>query len=151
MVSRSRVTHQLQPVAIQKLLNDPNGPIGKALLVRGYRVQARARQNLGGGTGTGPKRVDTGHLRASISVQLKHTRWGLTVYVGTTVSYAMWVHDGTGLYGPKHAMIKPTTQRYMRFKPKNSTRYVYAKETKGMVGNPFLLKALEAARIGDQK
>lgn len=84
-------------------------------------------------------------------MQLKRSHWGLTVYIGTSVKYAIWVHDGTGLYGPKHAMIKPKTQRYMRFKPKNSTRYVYARETKGMVGNPFLLKALEAAKIGDQK
>jgi bacteriophage HK97-gp10 putative tail-component len=144
------VTHKLNQREIEKILTSPTGPVAKALLVRGYRVQAQARKNLGGGT-SGPKRIDTGHLRASISVQLhkKSTRT-LFVRVGTNLRYATWVHDGTGLYGPLHRVIRPKTKRYLRFKPHGSNKYVYAKFVKGMRPNPFLANAIFAARIGPQ-
>lgn len=146
----SKVTHKLNPVEIDRILTSPTGPVAKAMLVRGYRVQAQARKNLGGGL-SGPKRIDTGKLRASISVELKlkNTRT-LTVRIGTNVEYAIWVHDGTGIYGPMHRPITPKKSRYLRFKPKGSSKYVYAQSVKGMRPNPFLLDALPAARIGPQ-
>jgi hypothetical protein len=144
------VTHKLNHVEIERILTSPSGPVAKALLVRGYRVQAQARKNLGGGA-SGPKRIDTGKLRASISVQLKKkSSRTLTVRIGTNVEYAIWVHDGTGLYGPLHHLITPKTKRYLRFKPHNASQFVYAKSVKGMRPNPFLLNALHAAQIGPQ-
>lgn len=146
----NRVTHKLNHLQIEQLLTSPSGPVAKSLLVRGYRVQAQARKNLGGGA-SGPKRIDTGKLRASISVQLKRkSSRTLTVRIGTNVEYAIWVHDGTGLYGPMHRMITPKTKRYLRFKPHGSNKYVFAKAVKGMRANPFLLNALSAAQIGPQ-
>lgn len=146
----AKVTHHLNPAAISQVLTSPSGPVAQALLVRGYRVQAQARKNLGGGA-SGPKRVDTGKLRTSISVQLKKKNSRvLTVQIGTNVYYAIWVHDGTGLYGPEHRLIRPKTKRYLRFKPHGSNAYVYAKSVKGMRPNPFLADALSAARIGPQ-
>jgi hypothetical protein len=146
----AKVTHHLNPAAIEQVLTGPSGPVAKAMLVRGYRVQAQARKNLGGGA-SGPKRVDTGKLRASISVQLKKkSSRVLAVQIGTNVRYAIWVHDGTGLYGPEHRMITPKTKRYLRFKPHGSNKYVFAKAVKGMRPNPFLANALIAARIGPQ-
>lgn len=144
------VTHQLNQAEINRILTSPSGPVAKALLIRGYRIQAQARKNLGG-SASGPKRVDTGKLRASISVQLKQKN-SRTLYirVGTNVEYAIWVHDGTGIYGPLHRPIKPVSHRYLRFKPKGSARYVYAKQIKGMRPNPFLADAIFAARIGPQ-
>ena len=144
------VTHQLNQVEIARILTSPSGPVAKALLVRGYRVQAQARKNLSGGV-SGPKRIDTGRLRTSISVQLR--RKGtivLLVRVGTNVEYATWVHDGTGLYGPLHRVIRPKTKRYLKFKPHGASKYVYAKFVKGMRPNRFLADALFAARIGPQ-
>jgi hypothetical protein len=111
-------------------------------------VQSRAKQNLGGATGSGPKRVDTGHLRAKIAVQLVRRAGFPAVRIGTNVKYALWVHDGTGIYGPKHSYIYPKTKRYLRFRPKGSLDYVYAKRVKGMKPNPFLVNALEAANLG---
>lgn len=144
------VTHKLNHAEIQRILTSPSGPVAKALLVRGYRVQAQARKNLGGGT-SGPKRVDTGKLRTSISVELRRKGTAtLTVRVGTNVEYAIWVHDGTGIYGPMHRPIKPVSHRYLRFKPKGSAKYVYAQSVKGMRPNPFLANAIFAARIGPQ-
>ena len=147
----SHVRHQLNPVEIERVLTSPNGPVAKQMLIRGYRVQAQARKNLGGGP-SGPKRIDTGKLRASISVQLKKKNSRiLTVRVGTNVQYALWVHDGTGLYGPMHRMITPKTKRYLRFRPHGSSTYVYARAVKGMRANPFLANALGAAQIGPQQ
>lgn len=144
------VTHRLNPVEIDRVLTSPDGPVAKALLVRGYRVQGQARKNLGGGP-SGPKRIDTGKLRASISVQLrKKNARTLVVRIGTNVEYALWVHDGTGLYGPMHRPITPKTKRYLRFRPHGSSTYVYARSVKGMRPNPFLESALGAAQIGPQ-
>jgi hypothetical protein len=147
-MANARVTHRLNPVAIRALLSGDEGPVAKELLVRGYRVQSRAKQNLSGSTGSGPKRVDTGRLRASITVQLVRRMGYPAVRIGTNVKYGMWVHDGTGLYGPRHSYIYPKTKRYMRWRPKGSQGYVYAKRTKGMRGNPFLTEALEHAKLG---
>jgi len=143
----NRVTHRLNPVEITRLLTSPSGPVAKNMLIRGYRVQAQARKNLGGGS-SGPKRIDTGKLRASISVELRRKNLQtITVRVGTNVEYAIWVHDGTGLYGPQHRLIKPKTKRYLRFKPHGSSKYVYARAVRGMRGNPFLANALTAAQL----
>jgi hypothetical protein len=144
------VTHKINKAALEKLLTSPQGPVAKQLLIRGIRVQSQARRNLGGSTGTGPRRIDTGRLRSSIGVELRTGRRGLSVRVGTNVEYAFWVHDGTGLYGPRHRWIKPVTRRYLRFRPKGGQRWVYAQKVRGMKANPFLEKALQAAKIGPQ-
>lgn len=139
------VTHKLNKAELNRVLSSPQGPVAKGLLLRGYKIQAQAKKNLGGATGSGPKRVDTGLLRSSITVQLTRGQNGaLAVRVGTAVRYAYWVHEGTGLYGPRHARIYPRTARYMRWKNKATGKYVFAQSTKGMVGNPFLVKAIPA-------
>ena len=136
--------------AMHQLLKGKNGGVARQALIRGVKVQTQARRNLGGGTGSGPKRVDTGLLRASIAVQLR--TWGagdIAVRVGTNVRYALWIHEGTGIYGPKHTPIVPKRARYLRFKPKGLEKYLYRRSVKGMKPNPFLVAALPAAKIND--
>jgi phage gpG-like protein len=145
----STISHKLNQAEINRILTSSTGPVARALLVRGFRVQAQARKNLGGGH-SGPKRVDTGLLRASVAVELRR-RETLVVRIGTNVEYAIFVHDGTGLYGPKHRRIVPRTKRYLRFRPKGTKRFIYTKSVKGMRPNPFLVDALSAARIGPQR
>lgn len=146
----NKVRHQLNHQEITRILTSPTGPVAKDMLIRGYRVQAAARKNLGGGV-SGPKRIDTGKLRASISVQLKRKATNIiTVRIGTNVEYAIWVHDGTGLYGPMGRPIRPKTARYLKFKPRGANEFVYAKQVKGMRPNRFLADAMHAARIGPQ-
>lgn len=137
-------THRLDLTAIRQLLASPQGGVAQDMLRRGLLVETQAKRNLGGIGG--PKRVDTGRLRASINTQLV-TRQGVPIaVVGTNVYYARWVHDGTGLYGPKHRVIKPIRRKRLRFRPRGQRSWVYAREVKGMVGNPFLANALTAAR-----
>lgn len=114
------------------------------MLRRGLLVETQAKRNLGGIGG--PKRVDTGRLRASINTQLVVEQGIPRAVIGTNVYYARWVHDGTGLYGPRHAVIRPKRRKFLRFRPHGSRRYVYARSVKGSPGNPFLRNALHAAR-----
>jgi hypothetical protein len=80
---------------------------------------------------------------------------GVGVQIGTDVKYARWVHDGTGLYGPRQARIYPRNGKYLVFTPrkanglyiKRSNRTtVFARSTRGMRGRPFLREALPYAR-----
>ena len=150
----ARVTHVLNEKQLLYIFNSPQGAVARDLMKRGARVESRAKRNLGGGTGSGPKRVDTGLLRSSINKQLIQTPLGMAVRVGTNVYYARWVHDGTGIYGPKKMKIVPKRARALVFRSivygakKGKWRgKVVVSSVKGMRGNPFLEEALPAFKI----
>ena len=136
-------SHRLDLAAVRALLSDPTGGVVRDLLRRGLRVETQAKRNLGGVGG--PKRIDTGRLRASIATQVVRRNGLPAVIVGTNVNYALAVHDGTGIYGPKGRPIRPRRAKRLRFRPKGSRKYVYAKQVKGMRPNRFLANALSAA------
>jgi hypothetical protein len=117
----------------------------KDLLKRGYHVQARARQLLGGGTPGHPRRVDTGDLRSSVQVQLTTYRGQPAVRVGSNRQKARWVHEGTGIYGPRRALIKPKRARALAFTTRSGKKIV-VRSVRGMRPNHFLTDALPAAR-----
>lgn len=153
MPAHVRSTLRIQ--ALETYLSSPNGPVAKDLIKRGVRVQSQAKRNLGGGTGSGPKRVDTGLLRASIGTNLTVTSTGLTMRVGTGVYYALYVHEGTGIWGPKTRVIRPKNGKYLVFKSKvygaKKGKYVgkvVVPFVKGMKPNRFLTNALKAAGKG---
>ncbi len=66
--------------------------------------------------------------------------------VGTNVFYALFVHEGTGIYGPKGVPITPKRAKFLRWRKKQGGGYVYAKIVKGMRPNPFLKNAISAAK-----
>jgi hypothetical protein len=147
----SNVTHKFNHAQLQHILKSPNGGVAKDLIKRGKRVETRAKLNLGGGTGSGPKRVDTGKLRSSINSNLIVRPEGLAVRVGTNVYYARYVHDGTGLYGPKHTLIYPKHGKVLVWRSKiygakkgKWAGKVVVRYTRGMRPNPFLADALPA-------
>jgi phage gpG-like protein len=137
-------SQRLDPAAIRALVTSPRGGVVQDLLRRGLLVETQAKRNLGGVGG--PKRVDTGRLRASINTQLVTRNGEPAVLVGTNVFYARWVHDGTGIYGPRARRITPKNHKRLRFRPSGSRKYVYARSVAGMRGNPFMRNALHAAR-----
>lgn len=150
MADHSTVTHKFNDAQLQFILKSPNGAVAKDLIKRGARVESRAKRNLGGGT-SGPKRIDTGHLRSSIKSQLIVRPEGLGIRVGTSVHYARYVHDGTGLYGPKHTLIRPRTGKVLVWRSRiygakkgKWAGKVVVRSTKGMRPNPFLQNALPA-------
>lgn len=146
----SSITHKFNEAQLKFILSSPNGAVAKDLIKRGKKVESRAKRNLAG-VGGKPKRIDTGHLRNSIGSHLIIRPDGLAVRVGTNVSYARYVHDGTGLYGPKHMVIRPKFGKVLVFSSKvygaKKGKYagkVVVRFVRGMKPNPFLHDALPA-------
>lgn len=149
----SSIQHKMNPAELYHMFNSPNGAVAKDLMKRGARVESRAKRNVSGIGGSGPKRVDTGHLRSSIKHQLVLRPEGLSVRIGTNVHYAIFVHNGTGLYGPKHMLIRPKRAKALVWRSRlygqksgKFRGFVVVKSTKGMRPNPFLAAALPAFR-----
>lgn len=117
----------------------------KDLLRRGYRVQALARKLLTGAGPGHPSRIDSGKLRSSVQVSLAVRRGEPVVRIGTDVSYARYVHEGTGLYGPHRTRVVPLHRKALAFRAASGKKVV-VRSTRGMPGNPFLRDALVAAR-----
>lgn len=141
---------ELNVAEVRKLLSSPTGGITRDLLRRGVRVTAAAKVRC---------KSDQGRLRASITPRVVQTvSFGqpvIGVEVGTSVSYALAVHNGTGIYGPHGTRVVPVNGRLMVFTPRKvggtfvkrgSRTVVYAKSTTGQKPNPFLKDALVAAR-----
>lgn len=120
-----------------------NDAVGRDMMKRGLRVESAAKKRIS----TSPKRVDTGRLRSSIQTRAIKRGKAQGARVGSGVKYALYVHEGTGIYGPRGVPITPKTKKFLRFKPKGLRTYVYARSVKGMRGNPYLRDALPAARI----
>jgi hypothetical protein len=139
------VRHVIHPGAIYTLLHSPTGGVARDMLRRGIRVQSQARRNLAGGGGK-PRRIDTGLLRASVYARPVRISGKPGARVGSDVRYARLVHDGTGIYGPRHARITPKRGRYLVFTPKGAQRRVFARSVAGMRPNAFLKDALSAAK-----
>jgi len=140
----AHLSHRIDDRAIQALLTSPQGGVIKDLLRRGLKVESKAKLNLQ----SDPRRVNTGRLRGSIRTTLVSVAGKPAVRVGTTVFYALYVHDGTGLYGPKHSLIYPRKKKVLRWKASYGKKggYAYARYTRGMRPNPFLKNALSAAK-----
>jgi HK97 gp10 family phage protein len=111
---------------------------GRDLLRRGNAIKNRAQQ-------LAP--VNKGVLRASITVgPVEEGAGGLTVRVGATASYALYVHEGTGLWG--RGLIRPRSASVLRWPAgkgySGSHGYVFSKFSKGSPPNHFLTDAIQA-------
>jgi hypothetical protein len=138
----ARAHHTPNQAEYDRVMRSPSGPVARDVMRRGFKVQARAKQNLSG-LGGHPKRVRTGQLRASITVELIYKRTFPASRIGTRVAYARYVHDGTGLYGPRHRMIRPVRRQVLRWAGRGG--FVYSKYSRGMRPSNFLTDALPAA------
>jgi len=139
------VHHVMDHGEIQRLLRGPSGGVVRDGLRRGYAVAGDAQRRCP---------VDHGRLRSSIHVQIASENGELVIEVGTDVEYALWVHEGTGLYGPRAARIYPTHAKVLvftprkqggRYVPRNKRGQVVVRSIAGMHGTPFLRDALPAA------
>lgn len=74
---------------VTALLHSRTGPVARDLTRRAIVVQNEARR-------LAP--VDRGRLRSSITHELAVEGGELVARVGTNVEYAMYVHEGTGIY-----------------------------------------------------
>lgn len=136
-----RAFHKINQQTVKAILQSQGGAVAKDLFRRGKKVEAKAKLNLQ----RPPKRIDTGYLRSSIHTELVSLGGMPAVRVGTNVYYAIYVHEGTGVYGPKGRMITPIHGKFLSWKVKNGKR-IFAVAVKGMQPNPFLRDALPAAK-----
>jgi len=91
----------------------------------------------------------TGNLVRNIRVYAKPAPngWEIKMSVTQGAPYAKWVEHGTGLFGPRHALIYAKRGGVMRFQAGFPTgAIVYAKHTKGMKGVHFMEEAAKAAK-----
>lgn len=134
---------------VKFLMSGPGGPVVQDLNRRSNRVLNAARRLCP---------VDEGKLKNSITREFRQEGAVVIARVGTNVSYALWVHEGTGIYAGK-GPIRPVRARALRWPVKNNTgqgrrryrggataQYAFAKSVKGSPGRPFLRNALDAAK-----
>jgi hypothetical protein len=129
------------PDQIRAIVQSVQGGVYKDIFRRCTNVQNQAKKNLE----RQPRRIDTGRLRSDIKVQMAMVNGHIVGRVGFNVFYGLFVHEGTGIYGPKGVPITPKQFRFLRWKSKKGG-YVYAKQVKGMKPNPFLKDAVKAAK-----
>lgn len=88
---RVKAFHTLKYGPVRQLFNR-KGRIFAHTYRLGVKIQNAAKVRLG----RSPKRIDTGRLRASITVTTFTWTGGIPgVRVGTNVEYAIYVHEGT--------------------------------------------------------
>lgn len=137
------IRRSLNNSSVDHLLRNPTGGVARYLLRRGAEVESQAKRNLAGDNGA-PKRIDTGRLRSSITHQLFTSGANLGVRIGTNVQYAYWIHEGTGVFGPRRRRIYPKQARYLRWRARGTGKYVYRKSVAGIKPNRFLVDALHS-------
>jgi len=108
---------------------------------RGENVVRTARSNLN----RNPRRINTGKLASDIKARPTVVGINPAIDIGTSLYYARWVHDGTGIYGPRGGYIYPRRARMLSWVDKGGSRR-FAKRVRGMEPNHFLRDALQAGR-----
>jgi len=111
--------------ALDYLLKNPAGPVGRDLSKRGNKVLAAARIQVG---------VKTEDLKKSLKVTHERSVRGQFVKVGsTTVKYALAHHEGT-----RPHIITPKRAQVMVFESKGSVIYANRVEHPGTKANRYL-------------
>ena len=143
---RGSIGVKVDAQAVSALTTAPDGPVYRALQRGAAITRDRAKVNL-----TQAGRVDTGRLRQATTSKVEVRGTEVVGLVESDVNYATAIHNGTGVYGPKGAPIVPTTARVLRFKPKGSTTFVFARSVQGVEPTPYLTEALDRLTAADLK
>lgn len=118
---------------MERLLRSPAGPIARNMVTRGNKVKRAAQRRINS---------RTGELARSIDTQIVIVRGVAGVQVGSSLFYARFVHDGTGIYG-RGTPIRPTNGKALSFTA--GGRSVVVASSKGQRGTHFFTEALSAA------
>jgi hypothetical protein len=128
----SKTTVVFRPRAIDHLLNDPFGPVGRYLFVRGRAIMAGAKSQVG---------VKTGRLKASIHMRQERAPFGQVLRVGSPLSYALMHHEGT-----RPHVITPNRAQFLRFTSGGRVIYTHAVRHPGTRPNRYLTDYLHLIR-----
>lgn len=123
-----------------------NGAAIRSLAIQASTDDLRVRANRVLSAARAACPVDRGTLRASLAVEFTMDGDNAVARIGSNLKYALPVHEGTGIFGPRHAPIVPVNGRFLVFTPRGAVNKVFARSVRGMPGRPFLRDALDAAR-----
>lgn len=145
-------TFRVNQAVVDELLRGRSGPVVQHIQDICDAVTAEAARNV---------KRDTGALAASIEPTVNVYGKLVVGRVGTPLEYARYLHEGTGIYGPKHTPIRPVSAKALRFKPgrmigplpagkagtspENRGGWIFARSVKGVPPHPFLVEAFERA------
>jgi len=128
----SKTTVVFRPRAMNHLLNDPYGPVGRYLFARGRAIMAGAKNQVG---------VKTGRLKASIHMRQERAPFGQVLRVGSPLSYALMHHEGT-----RPHIITPDRAKVLRFTSGGRVIYTHAVKHPGTRPNRYLTDHLHLIR-----
>jgi hypothetical protein len=146
----ARVRVRLNQAAYRELVNGPAGPVVRQAERIGRRTVNGAKRNV---------KVDDGHLRSTIDHNVTVYPGRVTMRAGSPLDYGLYLHEGTGLYGPKRRVIRPlnlATTKALRFEvktpgpggrvpAKGRRAVVFAKFVRGVKPDKWLVRAFEDA------
>ncbi|MFB7906676.1 hypothetical protein ACFC1T_09635 [Kitasatospora sp. NPDC056076] len=132
MVSTFRL--QLNEVEIDRLLTGRDGPV--------YRyVAAAAAEVFANMHALAPK--STGQLVASIDVSEEIIPGReVRMSVGSDRLRAWWTDQGTGLYGPRHDLIRPKRASHLVFRGKRDGKLLRKKYVRGQHAQDWAFRSL---------
>lgn len=133
-----QVDVELNEAEIRRLMS-AEGDVGRAVRKVADRTVSYARS-------AAP--VDQGTLRGSIHAEVSYSDRQVRAVVSADADYALYVHEGTGVYGPRGRPIRPKRAQFLVFPSRRGGGrggLVFAREVQGQRPNPFLLEALRRA------
>lgn len=117
--------------ALDKLLNNPKGEVGRHMRLIGVKILAGAKTMAG---------EDTGELRRKLYMKQYRRGKVQAVEVGSTARHAYWHHEGT-----KPHQIVPETGRLLRFNVGGKVVYARRVSHPGTKGVRYLTTPMRRA------
>jgi hypothetical protein len=134
----ARVIVRVNRAHVQRVLGAPGGQLSQGMQRLANRVRRRSRVIL-------RTHNRTGTLSNSLFSRVVH-RGGVPIgQVGTPLKYGLYLHQGTGIYGPRRRPIRPVRAKVLRFTTRTG-QVVFAKSVRGSRPVPFLRNALDVLR-----
>lgn len=118
---------------LRAVLTGPSGPVVRNAHSLGRRILNSAQRSAP---------VDNGIYRASLDFTVHSGPAWVQLRIGSDLDYAEYIVRGTGIYGPHRTPIVPVRRKFLKFKPKGSSTYVFARSVKGTPPDDHLIDAL---------
>lgn len=115
--------------------------VGKVLIKIGTTAKARAQQIIGEEI-----KDRSGKLKAGVDFSIKRTGDHVELHLDDDAgAYALYQHEGTGIYGPKKRPIRPKKGKFLVWEDPDTGEKIFATEVRGTPGKKFLSRAVEFA------
>lgn len=141
----SRVRVQVNQAEFRRLTQSRAGPVVRQAERIGRNTVNKAKRNV---------KVDDGHLRTTIDHTIDVHPGRVVMRAGSPLAYGLYLHEGTGIYGPKRRVIRPVSAKFLRFEVKESVGkvsakgrrpVVFAKFVRGVKPDKWLVRAFQDA------